>query len=231
MRLRRILLFRKEVLILKELSIHVCPHCGKSIHPKHRSVEAKYYSFDNTVNNYYLVNIYECPSCTKDFIAVINYESKECAMIYPSPTETFDSFISTLSPDFINIYNQSLSAESSGLDYIAGMGYRKAAEFLIKDYLISMYPDYRDKIIESPISQCIQNTTAEGQPKYLPSIDNSNLTQISKRIIWLGNDETHYMRKHTDRDITDLKALIDIAIKHIILEHSTAMYISEIQPK
>ena len=36
---------------------------------------------------------------------------------------------------FLTIYNQSLSAEDNNLDQIAGIGYRKALEFLIKDYL------------------------------------------------------------------------------------------------
>ena len=36
---------------------------------------------------------------------------------------------------FIDVYNQSLEAEIKGLDEIAGMGFRKSLEILVKDFV------------------------------------------------------------------------------------------------
>jgi hypothetical protein len=41
-------------------------------------------------------------------------------------------------------------------------------------------------------------------------IDNVNIKSIGHRAIWLGNDETHYVRKWETKDLGDLKKLIDI---------------------
>jgi len=46
--------------------------------------------------------------------------------------------ISELSPSFVKIIAQAQSAEEHGLDEIAGPGFRKALEFLIKDFAISL---------------------------------------------------------------------------------------------
>lgn len=53
--------------------------------------------------------------------------------ISPSCKE-FDSEIQEISPSFVKIYNQALAAEELNLSEIAGMGYRKSLEFLIKDF-------------------------------------------------------------------------------------------------
>lgn len=224
---------------MENLNENICPHCGKSISPIPVTTGGVAYFFTNNPNTSSRVFVYKCPSCNLNFVSILSiicsktgdFIDNKIEMIYPAPKQVFDDIISNLSPNFVKIYNQALCAESNSLDEIAGMGFRKAVEFLIKDYLIDKYPNFKEKFIKSPISQCIQNKTIEGQSNYMPSINSPYLNEISKRIIWLGNDETHYSRKHTDRDISDLKALIDIAIQHIVLENSTLKYINEIQPK
>lgn len=69
--------------------------------------------------------------------------------------QTFDENITKLSPQFDKIYNQALAAESSGLDEIAGLGYRKALEFIVKDFAIYKHPDKTEEIKKLPLSQCI----------------------------------------------------------------------------
>jgi hypothetical protein len=39
--------------------------------------------------------------------------------------------------------------------------------------------------------------------------------KLSKRAAWLGNDETHYKRRWTGKDLDDLKKLIS-AVEHFI---------------
>ena len=114
---------------------------------------------------------------------------------------SFTETISKISPSFCTIYNQSLSAEQDGLKEICGVGYRKAIEFLIKDYLISKSPDQTDSIKKKSLSNCIKD-----------DIVNDNIKAMAKRAAWLGNDETHYLRKWEGKELNDLKKLIDVTL-------------------
>jgi hypothetical protein len=132
----------------------------------------------------------------------------------------FDELIEGASPNFVKIYNQALNAEAYGLDEIAGIGYRKALEFLIKDFLIMQNADKRDSIVKSQLGACVNNF-----------IDNSQLKTAASRAVWLGNDQTHYIQKFTDKDIDDLKKLIRLTVHWIsmILETEEAATIEPIK--
>lgn len=119
----------------------------------------------------------------------------------------FEDNLLTLSPEFDEIYNQARAAESSGLHQIAGIGYRKAIEFLIKDFAISKYPDESENIKNLPLSRCI-NTY----------IEDETIKSLAIKTVWIGNDETHYVRKHNDRDINDLKKFIDAVVYFINID-------------
>lgn len=109
--------------------------------------------------------------------------------------------ISEISEKFVKIYNQAQQAELSGLDLICGVGYRKAFEYLIKDYVSKDKPDDAEKIKDMSVSSVIE--------KYITC---SDLKEMAKRAIWLGNDETHIVRKWEEKDLDDLKKLIDITV-------------------
>ena len=53
--------------------------------------------------------------------------------------------------------------------------------------------------------------------KYLT--DFSKLQKLAKAATWLGNDETHYVRKHTDKDIRDMIAFIKSAAQFIAADN------------
>jgi hypothetical protein len=107
--------------------------------------------------------------------------------------------IITISPSFPELYTQSIVAENYKLGQIAGPGFRKALEFLIKDYCISINKIAENEIKSSTLSTCIN--------KY---VDNPQVKVCAERAAWLGNDETHYVRKWTDKDISHLKELITL---------------------
>lgn len=111
--------------------------------------------------------------------------------------EEFDENVALLSPQFVKIYNQALAAETQGLDEIAGIGYRKALEFLVKDFAIHKSPDNIDDIKEIRLAKCIG--------KY---IDDPRIATLAEKSAWIGNDETHYVRKQEDRDVSDMKKFI-----------------------
>lgn len=118
---------------------------------------------------------------------------------YQIENELKSEEIANLSPSYVDIFRQSRAAEHYGLMMIAGCGYRKALEFLIKDYLISKRPEEKENIEKLLLGRCINEY-----------VDDSKLNKCAKKAAWLGNDEVHYMRKWEDRDIQDLKILMQL---------------------
>ena len=115
--------------------------------------------------------------------------------------QVFDERIINLSPQFDKIYNQALAAETMSLDEIAGLGYRKAMEFLVKDFAIHKNPENTADIKKQPLAQCIKN--------YISSED---IKTLAERCAWIGNDEAHYVRVQEDRDVSDMKSFIQAMV-------------------
>lgn len=130
---------------------------------------------------------------------------------YPTPSETtsFSKEISMLTPKFIEIYQQAEKAENSGLTELCGIGYRKALEFLVKDYAISNHPNSKEQIESFMLGKCITDY-----------IDNEKIKTLAKASAWLGNDETHYVRKHQNYNVQDLKRFIKATVAYIEYELS-----------
>ena len=93
------------------------------------------------------------------------------------------------------------------------MGYRKALEFLIKDYAILKHADKKEIIEKSQLSKVIADY-----------VNDVNIKSVSKRAVWLGNDETHYVRKWEGKNLTDMKRLIDLTVHWIEMEKLTATF-------
>lgn len=129
--------------------------------------------------------------------------------VTPRPTGMPPNVVA-LSPTFAKIFEQASTAEDLGLDEIAGVGFRKALEFLVKDYAISNHPKDVEVIKSLPLAQCIT--------KY---VKNEMVLEVSRRAVWLGNDETHYIRKWEGMDLTSLKGLIHLTVNWIDMELST----------
>lgn len=166
-----------------------------------------------------------CMQCDEDdcgihFIATYRigektYEGLEAQLVNEPPalffeSEEFDGRVRTLSPDFCAIYDEANRAEAFGLGRICGAGYRKALEFLIKDFLIRYKfignAEVAEQIATTPLAACID--------RY---VDDEGIKATAKRAAWVGNDETHYVRKWTDKDLSDLKDLIAITVLWVSL--------------
>jgi hypothetical protein len=119
----------------------------------------------------------------------------------------------------VEIASQVSTAEAFRLDQLVGVGLRKALEFLIKDFAISERPDKAKEIKQAFLGNVIRD-----------HIDDNRVQKMAERAAWLGNDETHYMRKWETRDITDLKMLVTLTVNAI---HNTLLakqYEAEMQP-
>jgi hypothetical protein len=112
------------------------------------------------------------------------------------------------SKQFVEIYKQALTAETNGLTEICGLGYRKAFEFLLKDFLLKKNPKTEhEKIKNMMLSPCINQYVTSDEIKL-----------VSHRVLWLGNDQAHYLKKWKGKTLTDLKYLIDLTIKWILIK-------------
>lgn len=139
---------------------------------------------------------------------------------FPKPQfqKKFSEKIKNLSPNFIKIYNQAYLSEQFSLDEICGIGYRKSLEFLIKDFAIKYHPDDEEEIKCISLSACIS--------KY---IDSPRLRTLATASAWIGNDETHYIRKHEDYNIEHLKIFIDSTVAFIYEEETLNLATEMIQ--
>ena len=195
-----------------------CPFCHKSITPR------MYQGFHK---DKILEIVYRCPDsdCGRIFTSLYHYElvgGNTYQYLFKSSSvgtfieKDFNENVKSLSPSFVEIFNQASKAESMNLNHIAGIGFRKALEFLIKDYLIKNNPDKEENIKKKFLGKCIKD-----------DIDNVNVKEMAERATWLGNDETHYVRKWEDKDINDLKILIKVTLHWIEMELLTEQYKTE----
>lgn len=185
-----------------------CPFCHKSIIP--------HGTFGNICKGELQV-LLQCPDkeCQNSFIGY--YTQRNSGLWFVDKVskgaivnKIFDPVINDISPSFIKIYNEAHFAEQEGLLEICGVGYRKALEYLIKDYLIRKFVDLKGKIETKNLGQCINEY-----------IEDARVKSSAKRATWLGNDETHYIRKWEGKNLDDLKRLIELTTHWIIMEHLT----------
>jgi len=124
-----------------------CPFC-------HNSITARIHQAFQKDNM--LEIIFRCPdaNCGRIFYALYENTIVSNSWIYLYKSTSIGTFvekkfsddITVLSPNFVDIFNQAAKAESLNLNHIAGIGFRKALEFIIKDYLILKNPDKEENI-------------------------------------------------------------------------------------
>lgn len=181
-----------------------CPHCGKTVSPEkiHVSNSEDGYSCGDAR----FVATFRCPrsACKKFFAIEYSFSGRAdtCQIVdyaYRPPIKVnLPENIEKVSPLFVEIYSQASIAEQERLDQIAGVGYRKAAEFLIKDYVIAKNPNSEATIKQIMLGKVISD--------YLT--DFPKIQALARSVAWIGNDETHYVRRHDDKDVQDLKRFI-----------------------
>jgi hypothetical protein len=185
-----------------------CPYCHKSVHP---------IRIGDNESNQAVEILFRCPNldCLKVFIGYYfqnygtNYIFHHCN-IGILIENAFSEEVKIISPTFVKIYNEAYFAEQYLLIEICGVGYRKALEFLIKDYLIKNNPTIKEDIKKKPLGICIKEYVSDAKVK-----------KVSERAVWLGNDETHYLRIWESQSLVDLKKLIDLTLHWIEMEELT----------
>ena len=200
-----------------------CPYCGHKIHAMERHGEIVTYGDEfQEPSMAYLWAVFQCPvdDCQRLFLAT--YEDRgggNDPWLFGRTIPTscikreFDDHIRAVSQKFCAIWQQASEAEQAGLTEICGPGYRKALEFLIKDYLSFRNPDDAEKYQRTALRNCIEH-----------HVSDPNVKTCATRAAILGNDETHYLRDWTDKDVGDLQALIELTLYWISAEHVMESY-------
>jgi len=195
-----------------------CPRC-------HYAIEARFTGLAHYGRQKQRLEIvFQCPreNCQSFFVSAyyprygVGTHFYSGSVPFEPMSEEFPKHISEISPQFCRICNQSRNAESQGWDLVAGPGYRKALEFLVKDYLCRMRPADAPEIKGLQLGPCIENF-----------VDNDKVKAVAKRAAWLGNDETHYVKKWEEKDLEDLKSLIQLTVHWIEMEEMTNTVLKE----
>lgn len=208
--------FRNRNLNVDNLDIpNYCPHCGETIQPNVIYAASHFQTTDEPKN----IGVFlQCTSqkCLNYFSLLFesDYSSelpyRLISYTYRPPIKVeLPTNIKYVSEKFVDIYSQATVAENENLDQIAGVGYRKSLEFLIKDYAIRNNPD-KENAIKSQLLGTVISDFLTDFPK---------LQNLARAATWIGNDETHYVRRHTDRDIRDMKAFIQSASQFIAADY------------
>nr|DAO86873.1 MAG TPA: MqsA [Caudoviricetes sp.] len=201
----------------------ICPRCHTAVDAKiidSRFVENE----DRSLVKLFVT--YFCPACEcifwGQYLSVDRQVPTEQSFIPQNPKpQEFSKNISSLSPQFVKIFNQAYQAESLGLLEICGIGYRRSLEFLVKDYAIHKEPSKSEEVKSLPLSKVVS--------EYM----DSRLGSLAKAAVWLGNDETHYYRKHPDYDLKSLKIFLKTVVASIddelIFENAQSLLNSQSQ--
>ena len=200
----------------------ICPNCGLGIIPT-------FLGYSHATSAPYVGIIFECPSCKKiGFANFFLYTEKtsawvadlkngddenfsKCIAVYPEKiyTPTIPKAMKNYYPEFYEVYSQAHIAEQKNLDKITGMAYRKALENLVKNYLLETFPDKHDEILDESLGKSISRIT---YPK---------IQSLARAASWIGNDETHMVKKNPDWEVKDMKGFI-LALCHLILAEKVA---------
>lgn len=188
-----------------------CPICHTRIRPLivYASRDDKLHNIDSVL----ISCVLSCPECHELFYTKnIKYPKIDsCSLVSSGPVvpekKIFEEEITNTSPNFVEIFNQSKAAEAYNLNQIAGVGYRKSLEFLIKDYSCKKNPNEADAIKKTNLAKCISTY-----------INQTEIVATALAATWLGNDETHYIRVWDEMDISNLKSFIEACVYWIIME-------------
>jgi len=206
-----------------------CPACDQGGTPVYHL--SYFVSQETSETGAVIEVIYHCPfiKCNRLYIARYQkqiprwsdgvYRLKSTYVLNLVDIEAFPDSIEKISKVFSQIYNQAKIAEENGLNQICGAGYRRALEFLVKDYLIGKFPDKKEQIIKKLLGEAIK------------MIDDSRIKKCAERATWLGNDETHYYRKWEEKDLNDLKILIKLTVNWMDSDMLSGEYEVSMKPE
>lgn len=201
-----------------------CPICQYGIDMSTCNY-SNYHDIHDDSKSFNIISIYSCPHCHNGFVVMhhMKVQKNGCIeksqSVYPTTASNLqiDEDIRQISPDFYEIYNQCLIAKNNGLNQLYGMGFRKALEQLVTDFVINQNCNDTDKILKMTLHNRIET--------YFKDSDVKTVLMACK---CLGNNETHYENCNTDKDLQLFEDLIEDTLFYIRREirHKKAEHIN-----
>lgn len=202
-----------------------CPYCDQLQTPKFLS------SSGIEENSFEFSIILECNNCSQHFLQSYKfnnsssftmgrttYKADKLPPKYQYDNESLTSEIISCSKDFANIHKQLKMAEKHNLYELLKLGYRKAAEQLVWDYLIK-YEEKNEKSLQK-----------KQFPERIRLLNLPESNWLSDLLSWVGNDGAHPYQRHKSLNNEDMKVLLNILISNIqtlIQQHNYKSYHSE----
>lgn len=192
-----------------------CPHCNKLAQMDIvNMIRGPNKNIDLTLV------VFQCMACRElvvgRYIGILNgfnlYIERNKTPFYPNKEYTaidFPEEINKVSPYFQSIYNQAAKAEHYGCIDIAGAGFRKATEFLVRDFAIYKNENKKEKILNTSAPKNVIRNFLNEYPR---------ISRAAMASLELGNDEVHYSKIYTEYALKDLKSFIEIAVGEILHE-------------
>lgn len=200
-------------------SYRMCPFCTKlSI----QTVEYLVVSLEDSISILFTCGL--CNRCNFGIFKTVSSEIEhtEFSIDHIHNIEQINSFPFSTCPledlnnlsfdlnEFQSIWTQSKNAKEIGLDEIAGMGFRKALDCLVRAYACSKNPDSISKI----------NDPRQNLGSVIGThILNEDIKTLAKASSYLGNDHAHIFKKFPENDVDDLANLIESLLGLIISEN------------
>ena len=152
---------------------------------------------------------HRCPACKKYHMTNQEYlrqaDKTTMVLVYPNKVVTdIDRLFIEYAPRFVEFYSEAIEAEKSGLENIAGTGYRSAVECLIKDYALAFELDTKEYLSDPKL------TFNNAIDRYVK--DDDLLKGALHFIRTVGNGYTHW-NKSTSISLPELKNYVDIIIQ------------------
>lgn len=186
----------------------ICPYCGTGTD----AVLTNKYNF-SLDGKAFIAATCKCTACQKTFFfACVSDGNGNAPNVCLFPDVSFTPYkndiLSSISPEFINMYNQALQSEFAGSIELAAIGYRSSLEILIKDFAINE--------LKKPATDVEKKSLCSAIGEYLNQPD---LIRTADVVRILGNDYTHYKRKYPQHDFELLKGYMDIFLKQIEVQY------------
>lgn len=193
--------------VSKTLTIQIpqtCPWCGIGNNPTNNEAGKL------EIQEGYIFSMHHrCPACKKYHMTNQEYlrqaDKTTMILVYPNKVVTdIDRLFIEYAPRFVEFYSEAIEAEKSGLENIAGTGYRSAVECLIKDYALAFELDTKEYLSDPKF------TFNNAIDRYVK--DDDLLKGALHFIRTVGNDYTHW-NKSTSISLPELKNYVDIIIQ------------------
>jgi len=135
--------------------------------------------------------------------------------------------IDNLSPNFYNVFQEAYIIDELGFHNSSGMIYRKALEFVVKDFLILLLSTCQNIISQKTIGQIIlhfyvienDELVIKTKPEFdIITEELNTIRLLAKKIrntFNIGNDFSHYERKLMDFTAKDMKTNIQKIVDFI----------------